>query len=309
LNVDFTVVIPLFNKESRIVDCLISVLNQGSVPNEVIIVDDGSSDRSATLVKEFISSHPLIRFKIVQQPNRGVAAARNLGVSLSNNEFVCFLDADDEWTKDFLSSMRKLITEFPAADLYCAGHLVVKDGRIRPPRLNATVPRGYITDFFYASVNAEIANSSKVCIRKSAICNIGGFPEGVVCGEDLYVWSRLALKGKVAYDPSALAKIFYHNDPARQRRARSVPYIIDYFAGVENKKQLPKSLYRYIRYIALSHLLDSLSNHDYYGWVVRWKSLFRFSPLSGLLLMPTMIIPGGVVNLLRKRAARRSVVR
>ena len=118
-----SIVIPLYNKAFRIGECLTSILKQSVLPNEIIIVDDGSTDYGLDVVGSTLSDYAGT-FQIVAQSNSGVSVARNKGVSLSSSDFIAFIDADDEWRPEYIKKAKNLIVDFPGADLYCLGHEV-----------------------------------------------------------------------------------------------------------------------------------------------------------------------------------------
>ncbi|QYS90674.1 glycosyltransferase family 2 protein [Flavobacterium covae] len=91
----FSVIIPLYNKENYIYNTLISVINQTYTYFEIIIVNDGSTDKSLEIVKNINDS----RIKIFEQNNKGVSSARNLGIKNATGSLIAFLDADDLWKK------------------------------------------------------------------------------------------------------------------------------------------------------------------------------------------------------------------
>ena len=101
----FSIVIPLYNKAHTIERTLSTVLNQSFKEFEVVIVNDGSTDNSEEVIRNFTSDS---RIKIINQENQGVSAARNKGVSLSSFEYVAFLDGDDEWLPDYLLKMKEV---------------------------------------------------------------------------------------------------------------------------------------------------------------------------------------------------------
>ena len=88
------VIIPTYNREASVKRAIDSVLNQSYKNFFLIIVDDGSTDQTKSLLENY-KDHPQI--KILNQENRGVSAARNFGISNSNSEWIAFLDSDDEW--------------------------------------------------------------------------------------------------------------------------------------------------------------------------------------------------------------------
>lgn len=96
-------IIPLFNKEEFIANCIGSVLKQTYPNYEIIIVDDGSTDSSKDIVNEFIKGTDKIKY--CYQENKGVSIARNKGIELCNGEFVLFLDADDSIAPDFVQNL------------------------------------------------------------------------------------------------------------------------------------------------------------------------------------------------------------
>ena len=99
-----SVVIPLYNKAPYIDRALRSVLAQTFQDFEVIIVDDGSTDGGAKIVKSTTDK----RIKLIQQKNSGVSAARNRGIQESKSKLIAFLDADDEWKSRFLEVILRL---------------------------------------------------------------------------------------------------------------------------------------------------------------------------------------------------------
>lgn len=95
-----SVVVPVYNVESYVDECLASILAQSEVSLEVVVVDDGSSDSSATRASRIAIADPRVR--VIAQSNQGVSAARNAGLEASSGEFVCFVDSDDVLGADFL---------------------------------------------------------------------------------------------------------------------------------------------------------------------------------------------------------------
>lgn len=109
---DISVIIPLFNKESYIKRAIRSVISQTHPANEIIVVDDGSTDNGPAIVSA-IEDH---RIKLLSEENAGVSSARNHGISHAKGDVVAFLDADDEWHPNFLEVIGRLIALFPMRD-------------------------------------------------------------------------------------------------------------------------------------------------------------------------------------------------
>ena len=106
-----SIVIPLYNKEKSIATTLESVLAQSYTNYEVIVVDDGSTDNSANVVRELVND----KIRLISKPNGGVCSARNRGIQEAKSQYVAFLDADDLWEKDYLEEQVKMIADFPVA--------------------------------------------------------------------------------------------------------------------------------------------------------------------------------------------------
>ena len=107
-----SVVIPVFNGEKFITECLKSVYEQTYNNIEIIVVDDGSTDNSLVIIKDFPGEK-----KIIQQKNGDVSLARNSGVENSSGDFIAFLDQDDKWQPIKLEKQINLFHKFPEIDL------------------------------------------------------------------------------------------------------------------------------------------------------------------------------------------------
>lgn len=195
-----SVVIPLYNKEQEIEQTIRSVLAQTRQPEEILVVDDGSTDRSAEIVRAIAS--PLVR--LITQANAGVSAARNRGIAEARSQYIALLDGDDQWEAGFLEAVERLILEFPGCGLYCTGFSVMShDGLFPAP---GPVERGIIENFFRDSAHRYIANASVSCIPRAVFDDVGGFPEGMKIAEDLYMWIKIARRYRVCYTPERLMR-------------------------------------------------------------------------------------------------------
>ena len=94
MNYSLAVIIPNYNKEKYLNKCIESVLNQSLQPDEIIVVDDVSTDNSRTILKELQDKHAIVRAIFLEQ-NGGVSNARNVGLMNAETEYVTFLDSDD----------------------------------------------------------------------------------------------------------------------------------------------------------------------------------------------------------------------
>lgn len=190
-----SVVIPLYNKEREAARAVRSVLDQRYRPLEIIVVDDGSTDRSAAVVEELAA--PEVR--LIRQANAGVSAARNRGTEEASGDYVAFLDADDWWEPGFLEEIAALIGEFPGCGIYSTAFRIVRDGRRFPARQPQR--RGVVADYFDEAMTRYVCLPSSSCLPRSVLLEAGGFPPGMKLGEDLYLWTKVAARHPVCFSP------------------------------------------------------------------------------------------------------------
>lgn len=114
-NVKFSIIIPLYNKERMILRTLYSVLTQTYENFEIIIIDDGSTDKSVELISKKCADD---RIHLIRQKNSGVSSARNRGIESATGHYIAFLDADDEWMPYYLENVVMAIEKYPDAALY-----------------------------------------------------------------------------------------------------------------------------------------------------------------------------------------------
>ena len=194
-----SVIIPLYNKEREIGDTLRSVLAQTLPPAEIVVVDDGSTDRSAEIVRGIRS--PLV--KLVTQPNAGEGAARTRAIADSTGDDLALLDADDTWEPGFLEEIAAMIAEFPGCGVYStAFNIVSHDGRF-PARTPSE--RGVVANFFRDSAHRYISIPSASAVPRAVFEAVGGFPEGMKIGGDMYMWIKIARRYAVCFSPKPLA--------------------------------------------------------------------------------------------------------
>ena len=113
-----SIIIPLFNKELFIKQTLLSVLNQTFSEFEIIIINDGSTDKSVTIINDIDDK----RITLYTTKNKGVSHARNYGFSKANTDLIAFLDADDLWEPNHLENLHTLYTNFPNCGLYATNY-------------------------------------------------------------------------------------------------------------------------------------------------------------------------------------------
>ena len=190
-----SVVIPLYNKEKYIERAIKSVINQSFNDWELIIIDDGSTDNSNAIAKEYEST----KIRTVSLPNSGAASARNKGMLLSKYEYIAFLDADDEWDSRFLSSFYKILVTNKHCKFFSSSYYIVeKDLKVRKPKFNFNSKSEIINinlEYFKYSLYEPMVTASSVIIHNSVIDKVGYFSFGRTRSEDRDYWIRIILYG------------------------------------------------------------------------------------------------------------------
>ena len=113
-----SVIVPLYNKEDFVATSIGSILKQSYSDYEIIIVNDGSTDKSVNIVKAFNDR----RIRIINQENAGVSAARNKGIEEAKGEYIAFLDADDVWNEDYLATLMELVENYSQCDVFATNY-------------------------------------------------------------------------------------------------------------------------------------------------------------------------------------------
>ena len=222
-----------------------SVLRQSFPDFELIVVDDGSTDKSVERIGHFVDS----RLKIVQQQNVGVAAARNRGIAESRGRYVSFLDADDQKDESYLKVIFDLIGQFPQAGIYgtayrrksVKGNYSICDIRNIPPAPWQGVMPNY---FRSATFGDPPLNGSTVTIPRSVLNAAGGFRNGVRMGEDLDLWGRIALKYQVAFSWHVGATYFLDASNRAHDHQCFLPPFVQTIEAKRQKGMIPKHLIR-----------------------------------------------------------------
>lgn len=186
-----SVIIPLFNKSEFIIPTLQSAIEQSFPADEIIVVDDGSTDDGPSLIASNFGA-----VRVVTQVNQGEGQARNRGLIEARNEWCAFLDADDLWLPDHLAEIALLIRDFPDCDLVGSRYQVVMQSTPTRRRAKTRKPRriNYLRE---AASSRGTFSSSTTAVRKGSLLSIGGFGSERV-GTDTKAWLSMALRGPCA---------------------------------------------------------------------------------------------------------------
>ncbi len=188
-------ILPLYNGELWIESAICSVLSQTRMPNEILVVDDGSTDGGAEIVRKLAKQHPLIT--ILSQPNAGQSAARNYAISVAKSDWVALIDQDDLWYPNHLEDLVKAVEEQRGLklgwvysdfdDIDIDGHLI---GRNYIKRAGTANPKRDLRTVLSEGV---IIQPSATLINRAAIIEVGGFDIRLSGYEDDDLFLRIFL--------------------------------------------------------------------------------------------------------------------
>ena len=202
----FSVIIPLFNKEKFIEATLKSVLNQTFIDFEILIIDDGSTDNSATLIKGFDDT----RIRYFYKENAGVSSARNYGIEKSQSNYISFIDADDYWYPDFLKEMFKIIQNYPQQNVFSAAIEIETSKKVFPATYSIVKTNDHeIVNYFTASNKETVICTSCAVFHKNIFEKIGTFDTEIKSGQDTDMWIRIGINYPVVFSWKILARYIY----------------------------------------------------------------------------------------------------
>lgn len=225
-----TVVIPAYNAARYIRQALDSVKAQTFTDYEVIVVNDGSDDREE--LERILSVHPLSVIYISQE-NKGVSAARNAAVRVARGEFYAQLDADDQWTPDYLEVQLGVLKDDPDVALVYPNATIIGDGATTQVEFMKLSPsEGDVS--FESLVRQQCTVMTCVTARMSAIREAGMFDESIRSCEDFDLWVRIVKNvGRIVYHRRPLVLYRRHEGSLSSDRVwmtRNLAVVFEKFA-------------------------------------------------------------------------------
>lgn len=243
-----SVVIPLYNKAQSIRNTLNSVLSQSFQNFEIVVVDDGSTDNSANVVREIEDD----RIRLICKENGGVCSARNRGIKEAKYDYIALLDADDGWDKDYLAEQVRLIEDFPEAAMWGINFAELYNGKLIR-ELPTGLPKGFrgvVEGYFDKTLqNGRISDlfcSTSVVIRKSAFDVAGMFDERIKYSEDIDMWYRIIANYPVVFYDRYMAFYYYDAENRAMNRKRQLRYWLPFFVDKYNKYKGVEPFYTFI---------------------------------------------------------------
>lgn len=306
----FSIIVPVYNKETVLKRAINSILNQTYREYEVIIVDDGSSDDSLKEINKFSS---IENIKIIHQENKGVSVARNTGIQSANGDCITFLDPDDEWKDNHLEVLFNCYKrlDFKKALYSTSYDINMIDGSVlsvleySTKKIIGSKEYGVVVDIFsiYNKFKYAPIHTNSIMIPKDIFNEVGYFTVGCKKSQDIDMWFRVLLNY-----PAVLigeSTTIYHREEstatATQTRNFQWPFFrtVDYLLE-ENKvrKELEPSVIIFIDQLRISmtkHLLMMGNKKEARSMLnkVREKEKYR---LQYLLIKFLELIPSALIR-------------
>lgn len=249
-----SIVMPSYNSEEYIVEAIKSVISQTIHSWELIIIDDGSKDNTASLVHEFTNKDNRIKF-YTNKENQGVSATRNRGISLANGEWIAFLDSDDLWEKEKLEKQIESAKKNKAMFIF-TGSSYINESGIKYKGI-FEVPEKVT----YKQLRKQnVISCSSVLIKKCLLKDIKMERDDM--HEDYAFWLRILMTGHIAYginEPLLVYRISRNSKSGNKLKTFTMTYQVFRFIGLN-----PISSF----YFMMNHVLGSIKKYKKIGQTI-----------------------------------------
>jgi glycosyltransferase involved in cell wall biosynthesis len=275
----FTVVLPVYNREQLVQRAIESVLEQKETDYELIVVDDGSTDKTVETVREYGEALTLI-----EQTNAGPGAARNRGIQAATGEYVTFLDSDDQWLPWTLSVFREVIQRHDRPAFVCGNHVDLDLNDTLDTVTRTECIDRHWPDYYTVASNRNIwIRPPSVAIRTDVLRDAGGFSSKGINAEDADLWMKLGTAdGFVHVQQPPVSTYHRHEEGVVQNLMRTYEgmlHLIEqertecYPGGRERRKERRIILTRHIRAASASLAKEKYAQEawDLYRKTLKWN--------------------------------------
>ncbi|MCL6414696.1 glycosyltransferase [Aestuariirhabdus sp. Z084] len=229
-----SIIMPSYNSAEYIAHSIESVLSQ-TYPNwELLLVDDGSSDNSLSIIESYLKDS---RIKLLSQQHKGAAKARNLALQEAKGDYVAFLDSDDWWEAEFLQDMLKTATETGCDIAYCGWQRTGLPEKLCPRYVPPDYSQGGLME---ALMRENVWPIHSALSRRSLLEHLGGFNETLPCCMDFDLWLRASPDISVALVPKVLSYYRFHSSTqiTSQKARLIIVHLEVQLSFLENRPEL-----------------------------------------------------------------------
>lgn len=199
-------IIPVFNAAHFVADAIESILAQTRRPDEIVVVDDGSTDDTAQVVARYASQG--VRY--IYQQNRGPGSARNRGIQETKGELIAFLDADDLWLPAKTEVQAAYLAAHPSVALVSCDRWMWKIEKGRRSIERFGPPQG-VSARREVMVRNIVGNPSQVMVRRDAVASAGCFDTTMRWAEEWDLWTRIAARAEIGFIHQPLCVYRWHS--------------------------------------------------------------------------------------------------
>lgn len=213
-----SVIIPAYNHQNYIVECIESVLNQTYTNIQLIVINDGSKDNTAEVVRNYINENNLVNIEFFSNHNQGLCKTLNFGIKKSKGDYIAILASDDSWLPRKIEEQISLLENNIAIGLVYSDAYII-GGNVKTTHKYSDYKPSIKKKFLNSIQNVNVYKSllienfvlaSTVLMRKSVIDNIGDFDVSLLF-EDYDMWLRITRKYPISYIDQPLGYYRMHN--------------------------------------------------------------------------------------------------
>lgn len=294
---EFSVVIPCCNNAQTLPRALNSIAQQNHKNIEVVLVDDGSTDNTAEVAKQYQNNSDL-KIQLLQQENQGPGAARNLGIKQSQGKYLVFLDADDSFTENAFSTFKKGFSQSANTQMVIAGYRAIhaEKQKINMPKKLAKTPQKKLKCYLMGNFNI---NMGTVAIEKHSLGNIR-FPTDVRNGEDTVFYSHCLSLLRCECAPEVVVNIYHQKNSLRNQHQQVLDTGMKIPELIFSRPGLPKAIYKLAnpytarKYMSLAKVANKIGKKE------EAKKLL----LNAIKVEPALLLRIGTYKLIFKISLR-----
>jgi glycosyltransferase involved in cell wall biosynthesis len=216
----FSVIIPTYNNADTVARSIASVLDQKNQNFELLVINDGSTDRTRSAIEAIADP----RIRLINTPNQGVSKAKNLGVREATGEWITFLDADDTWDPEYLQILASLIKARPSYLAYATTYRKVDEaGRELPsspklPKWLKNETKAIKNIHLYLFFNKYLINTNSLAVSSRYRDRADWFHTGLTAGEDILFLLNLSKASAICFNGQACSNYYQSKSPQKSSR-------------------------------------------------------------------------------------------
>ena len=285
-----SVIIPTYNRSTLILKTLDSVFKQQTSFDEIIIVDDASTDNTLAVLNEYIAVKPNVQV-IKLDKNSGAQAARNAGIKLSTSDFVIFLDSDNTLSPKFVVQVKAKLTENPQVDVVTNfSQIIDETGNFGQDKFEWITKDNILAELLNEKTYVD---NSSACIRRQKLLDIGLLDEHCPSFQEWDTHIRLAQVCSYDYIPECLTNYYVHSGERISVSTKNV-YAKGLYVLKKHKKLWLKVVGKDIYQRLVVHAFDTIKNqvNVFFSFKV-FIAIMRFYPRIGVVAVKRFLNSNG----------------